>query len=124
MKIHNNSEKIFSSLYDTENMRKIIGENFVGPEKLNLNDQTLIALFEKEDNGDFQDVALYTTLIPVVFFSIKVFPGKNSRENKEENGFEIITEGGCDTLEWLVKTAKLIREGVVSIKTAKLIRRG
>lgn len=74
--------------------------------------EELVAIFDADEDGDGQTVEIYCIACPARFYHVKALAGRNSIGDMQP-AFTLITGSGC--LEWAVKTAKLIAEGMIGI---------
>lgn len=99
-------------LYETDDMKKSIGSDFLGPHRLEHGKETLLAIFDKQPDSDGYTVELYCTSMPAMFFRIKAFDTNDSVGDKQSI-FQIATGSGM--FDWALETAKLIRDGMLEV---------
>ena len=97
---------MFDCLYETKEMKKILGTSFCGPDRLPHFEEVRIAIFEEDHENDGYGVELYCTATPAKFFTIKALDSKNS-VGDQQKGFKFST--GTGQFEWAVNTAKMSR---------------
>ncbi len=107
---------MFDSLYEcrANGMKKALGDNFCGPDRLPHGQEVLVAVFEDNPKSDGHRVEMYCTALPAMFYKIKALDSKNS-VGDEQKGFCL--ETGSGVFEWAVTTAKMINEGMLGCST-------
>ena len=105
---------MFDCLYETKEIKEVLGYNFCGPDKLPHFQEVRIAVFEEDHENDGYGVELYCTAAPAKFFTVKALDYRNS-VGDEKKGFSLST--GSGQFEWAVNAAKMINEGMLSCDT-------
>lgn len=107
--------EIFKSFYKPDDLKNVFGDNFTyNDEYFPATSEFLIARYSKEEDGDGFDVDIYAIMCPATFYRIVAKDSYNSC-GEFKKGFEISTGSGMG--EWVAKTAELISQGMVDVKS-------
>jgi hypothetical protein len=97
-----------SFLYETDELKNLFGDDFIGPDKLGHNKITLIVKYPEIKNNDGHGVEIYCKSLPAKFFKIVVL------ENEKEKGFALTTGSGCYREVKLI--AEMINHGMIGLE--------
>lgn len=96
--------------------REPFGNNWCGPKEYKHFKKHLVATYSPDENSDGQPVDVYAVAAPARFWIIKALPDTDSMGEPREP-YELSTgSGGKEMAEWVVQTAQLISEGMLSAK--------